>query len=160
MEDVMVNKQSDAAANLGFRPGTKAHQAANFYLRPDGATDADIRKDCGGLQRNLLSRIAKAGHTDASLFRAIAKMSLQVLNSFNAMDLAHTAWAARLFFFLAPKRAQGELSQGEARGCCAGEGWRVEGTEEPVGRPVAGAALMESNTRRQSGRRSLCQRGS
>ena len=65
-----------------------------------------------------------------------------------------------LFFFLAPKRAQGELSQGEARVCCAGEGWRVEGTEEPVGRPVAGAALMESNTRRQSGRRSLCQRGS
>tara|TARA_B100000676_G_C17690867_1_gene636274 strand:+ start:250 stop:519 length:270 start_codon:yes stop_codon:yes gene_type:complete len=63
MEDVMVNKQSDAAANLGFRPGTKAHQATNFYLRPDGATDADIRKACGGLQRNLLSRIAKAGHT-------------------------------------------------------------------------------------------------
>ena len=42
----------------------------------------------------------------------------------------------------------------------ASEGWRVDGTEEPVGRPVAGAALMESNTRRQSGRRSLCQRGS
>ena len=59
----MVNKQLDAAANLGFRPGTKAHQAANLYLRPDGATDADIKKACGGPQRNLLSRIAKAAHT-------------------------------------------------------------------------------------------------
>ena len=59
----MVTKQTDAAADLGFRPGTKAHQAATLYLRPDGATDADIRKVCGGPQRNLLTRIGKAGHT-------------------------------------------------------------------------------------------------
>ena len=58
----MVNKQTDAATDLGFRPGTKAHQAATLYLRPNGATDAVIRKACGGPQRNSLAQIAKVGH--------------------------------------------------------------------------------------------------
>ena len=59
----MSNNQTDTAAELGFKHGTKAHQAATLYLRVDGATDADIRKSCGGPQRNLLARVKKQGHT-------------------------------------------------------------------------------------------------
>lgn len=59
----MVNNQTDTAIELGFRPGTKAHQAATMYLRPKGATDADVREACGGPQRNLLARVKKQGHT-------------------------------------------------------------------------------------------------
>ena len=59
----MGRNQTDTAAELGFKPGSKAHKAVAMYLKPSGATDAAIRDACGGPQRNLLNRITKAGHT-------------------------------------------------------------------------------------------------
>ena len=53
----MVRNQTDTAAELGFRPGSKAYKAVAMYLRPSGATDAAIREACGGPQRNLLNRV-------------------------------------------------------------------------------------------------------
>lgn len=59
----MVRNQPDTAAELGFKPGSKAHKAVAMYLKPSGSTDAAVREACGGPQRNLLNRVTEAGHT-------------------------------------------------------------------------------------------------
>lgn len=50
------------AEELGFTPGTKTHRAVAMYLRPQGATTAEVTAANGGPYLNCLKRVAALGH--------------------------------------------------------------------------------------------------
>ncbi len=45
-----------------FRPGSKMAKAMALYMRPEGATTAQIREACGGPQMNVLRQVTEHGH--------------------------------------------------------------------------------------------------